>query len=123
MRFRHAGEDGWRLGEDDRHYTFMTELGPALAGSDVVLTDSLPEPLRNDAYYERYQIRLESMQSAKPGALLNPCPPFYRGEEVSEEAISSPYFVGHAFKRHLISVQQAILLYCCGIGTETGRQL
>lgn len=36
---------------------------------------------------------------ANEGAILNPCPPFYRGEEVSDDAINSKYFVGYEFKK------------------------
>ena len=46
------------------------------------------------------------------GAILNPCPPFYRGEEVTDEVIESAFFVGYAFKKYLLDVQQAIMLYC-----------
>ena len=53
---------------------------------------------------------------ANPGALLNPCPPFYRGEEVSEDAIASPAFVGYGFKKCLLEVQQAVLIWCMGEG-------
>ncbi|MBP1925335.1 ornithine carbamoyltransferase [Sedimentibacter acidaminivorans] len=49
------------------------------------------------------------MSKAKPNALLNSCPPFYRGEEVSSDVIDSPYFVGYEFKESLISVQQSII--------------
>lgn len=45
-------------------------------------------------------------------AILNPCPPFYRGEEVSEDVIDSDYFVGYHFKKYLLEVQQAIMIYC-----------
>ena len=34
-----------------------------------------------------------------------------RGEEVSEDAINSDYFVGYGFKKNLLTVQQAILCY------------
>lgn len=49
---------------------------------------------------------------ANEGAILNPCPPFYRGEEVSDDAINSKYFVGYEFKKYLLEVQQAIMMYC-----------
>ena len=52
------------------------------------------------------------MKKANEGALLNPCPPFYRGEEVSASVIDSKYFVGYEFKKHLLEIQQAILIYC-----------
>ena len=48
---------------------------------------------------------------ANPGAVLNPCPPFYIGEEVTEDVIYSDYFVGYQFKKCLLEVQQAIMLY------------
>ena len=49
---------------------------------------------------------------ANKGAILNTCPPFYRGEEVSEDVINSEYFVGYEFKRYLLQVQQAVIIYC-----------
>ena len=49
---------------------------------------------------------------ANKGAMLNPCPPFSRGGEVSADALDSEYFVGYEFKKHLLEVQQAILIYC-----------
>ncbi len=52
------------------------------------------------------------MKLANKGAVLNPCPPFYRGEEVSTGVIDSGYFVGYEFKKSLLKVQQAILVYC-----------
>jgi ornithine carbamoyltransferase len=60
-------------------------------------------------------VTLERMKKANDNALLNPCPPFARGEEVSADVIDSEYFVGYGFKKHLLAVQQAIILYCHGI--------
>ncbi|WP_010275620.1 ornithine carbamoyltransferase [Paenibacillus senegalensis] len=101
-----------RLAEDSAHYRFHTELEDVLMRSDVVLTDALPEPLRNKKYIDQYQITLQRMRRTREHSILNPCPPFFRGEEVSEDAISSDYFAGYAFKKNLLYVQQAILLYC-----------
>ena len=47
----------------------------------------------------------------KQGAMLNPCPPFTRGEEVSADVINSEFFVGYGFKESLLYIQQAIILY------------
>ncbi len=52
------------------------------------------------------------MELANKNALLNPCPPFYRGEEVSGDVIDSEYFVGYGFKKSLLAVQQAVMIYC-----------
>lgn len=63
------------------------------------------------AEFSDYQVTKEIMELANDGAVLNPCPPFYRNEEVSESVIDSPYFVGYEFKKHLLEVQQAIIIY------------
>lgn len=82
----------------------------AVKGKDIVCTDSLPESALQD--FKDCQVTLEAMKLANEGAILNPCPPFYRGEEVSAEAIASDYFVGYEFKKCLLEVQQAIMIYC-----------
>jgi len=87
----------------------MRSLDDAVRGSDVVLTDSLPPELLDD--YKPYKITLAAMQMANAGAMLNPCPPFYRGEEVSAAVMDSPFFVGYAFKESLLAVQQAVLIH------------
>ncbi len=109
---------GFELGEDNRNYKFHTELEPVLSFSDIVLTDSLPNDLRTENYIKQYQITLERMKLANKNAMLNPCPPFFRNEEVSGDAISSNYFVGYEFKKNLLYVQQAIILFCLGITLE-----
>lgn len=97
------------------NYRFTTNLEDALIGSDVILTDSLPNEYLNTEYLTQYQITLERMNTCKSGAILNPCPPFFRNEEVTNEVINSEYFVGHSFKKNLLYVQQAIIAFCLGI--------
>lgn len=82
----------------------------AIIGKDIICTDSLPSNLLHD--FKNCQVTLEVMKMANKGAILNPCPPFYRGEEVSEDVIDSEYFVGYEFKQYLLQIQQAILIYC-----------
>lgn len=86
------------------------DIKEAVKGKDVICTDSIPADMRGD--FEHYQITKEMMHMANKNAILNPCPPFYRGEEVSEEVIASDYFVGYQFKRYLLEVQQAIMIDC-----------
>lgn len=81
----------------------------AIKGKDIICTDSLPKDLV--PVFTEYQITKEIMKLANKNALLNPCPPFYRNEEVSEDAINSPYFVGYQFKKHLLEIQQAIIIF------------
>ena len=82
----------------------------AVVGKDIVCTDSLPSSVLED--FRECQVTTAAMEMANDGAILNPCPPFYRGEEVSEEVMESKYFVGYEFKKNLLEVQQAIMIYC-----------
>ena len=62
--------------------------------------------------FKNYQIDEDLMKQANSNAILNPCPPFYRGEELSNGVLNSKYFVGYEFKKNLLKVQQAIIIYC-----------
>ncbi len=90
--------------------TCNDNLKNALEGKDVICTDSIPSNMIGE--FKDYQISKDLMGVANKGAILNPCPPFYRGEEVTEDVIDSDYFVGYEFKQSLLKVQQAILIYC-----------
>ena len=85
-------------------------LKEAIVGTDIICTDSIPSSMIDD--FKDYQISKELMNMANENAILNPCPPFYRGEEVTEEVIDSDYFIGYEFKQSLLKVQQAIMIYC-----------
>lgn len=86
------------------------DIRSAVIGKDIICTDSLPSSVLAD--FAGCQVTREVMDMANEGALLNPCPPFFRGEEVSADAIQSDYFVGYGFKKHLLEVQQAVMLWC-----------
>ena len=85
-------------------------LKEAIVGKDIICTDSIPSSMIDD--FKDYQISKELMSMANENAILNPCPPFYKGEEVTEDVINSDYFVGYEFKKNLLTIQQAILIYC-----------
>lgn len=82
----------------------------AIKGKDIICTDSLPAKALEA--FQNCQVTKAMMEQANEGAVLNPCPPFYRGEEVSEDAIESKYFVGYEFKKCLLEIQQAVMIYC-----------
>lgn len=105
---------GYELSNEADTYKFSENLKETVKLCEVVLTDGIPEELRNKEYISEYQITTEVMELAQKNAILNPCPPFARGEEVSEAVINSKYFVGYEFKKNLIYVHQAIILFCCG---------
>lgn len=97
------------VGYEIDNINFHTNIDEAVIGKDIICTDSIPNKAKEE--FKEYQITLLHMQKANQGATLNPCPPFFRGEEVSEDVINSDYFVGDGFKKCLITVQQAILCY------------
>ncbi len=82
----------------------------AIKGKDIICTDSLSANVLD--VFKDCQVTKDIMEMANEGAILNPCPPFYRGEEVSADAIESKFFVGYEFKKHLLEIQQAIMIYC-----------
>ncbi len=86
------------------------DINEAATGKDIICTDSLPSSAVES--FKSCRVTKAAMEKANKGAVLNPCPPFYRGEEVSEDAISSDFFVGYEFKKCLLNVQQAIIAYC-----------
>lgn len=112
LDFNHVSLVGNEITEQSHNYKFHTELEGVLKHSDVILTDSLPNQFRTEDYIRKYQITLERMMLTKQNSMLNPCPPFFRNEEVSEDVMCSDYFVGYSFKKNLLYVQQAIILYC-----------
>lgn len=86
------------------------DIKAAIKGKDIICTDSLPARVLHD--FREYQITKEVMEMANKNAVLNPCPPYYRGEEVSDDVMQSKYFVGYEFKKNLLVVQQAVMIWC-----------
>ena len=105
IAFTHCCPKGYEI----ENVKIEHNIEKALKQSDIVLTDSISEEYLND--FKPYQITTDLMRYAKSGAILNPCPPFTRGEEVSEDVINSEFFVGYGFKESLLYIQQAIILY------------
>ncbi len=86
------------------------DIKEAVRGKDIVCTASLPAESVND--FKRCQVAKSIMDLANAGAVLNPCPPFFRGVEVSEDVIASDYFVGYGVKKYLLEIQQAVMVFC-----------
>lgn len=86
------------------------DIKEAVQGKDIICTDSLSAEELSD--FKKCQVTREVMDMANRHAVLNPCPPFYRGEEVSEDVMDSEYFAGYGFKKSLLIVQQALMVWC-----------
>lgn len=87
-----------------------TDIAEGMKNKDIILTDSLNSKAVED--FKGYRVTGEILELTNDNSLLNPCPPFYRNEEVDDEAISSSHFVGYEFKKSLLEVQQALMVYC-----------
>ncbi len=101
---------GFEIDNSFKSFNVSNSIEEAIIESDIVLTDPVGEYKEE---FAKYQITSSLMSKARKNALLNPCPPFFRGEEVSRDVIDSSYFVGYDFKKSLLYVQQAIILFCC----------
>ncbi|WP_238881863.1 ornithine carbamoyltransferase [Clostridium sp. YIM B02551] len=112
LRLTQVCPQGYEMSGDLGEFKVLNSMEEGLRNTDIVLTDPLPE---KNEQFESFQVTTELMLKANDNALLNPCPPFFRGEEVSAEVIESKYFVGYEFKKALLYVQQAIILFCLEI--------
>jgi len=115
FRLNHIFTSDQRVKADDATYRFSEDLESVLYETDVFLTDPVPADLQNEDYFAHYQLKMSHLIQCKKQVLVNPCPPFYRGQEIEAEVIDSSHFVGYGFKQNLLYVQQAIILKCLGI--------
>lgn len=92
---------------------WLEHLDTSIRSADVIITD---DPGSHAEMLAPYRITASLLDAAPRGALLDPCPPFIRGREVDDDAVTHPAFVGHAFKRALLPVHQAVMAFCLGLG-------
>ncbi len=85
------------------------ELYDALKEVDVVLIDSLGKEERK--LYQDFIIDDKALKYMKENVMINPCPPFHRGYEISEAILNSKAFVGYDFKAALEVIQSAIIVF------------
>ena len=83
-----------------------------IKNADIIITDGWPPSENGKSVPEiflPYQLTLDKLKSCNTGYIVNPCPPFTRGKEVSEEIINSDKFIGYKGKENLLHMQKAIL--------------
>lgn len=88
------------------------DIAEGIKGADIILTDGWPVKEEDGEVFRKflpYQIDNEKMKMAGKECLLNPCPPFTRGHEITEEVIKSKYFIGYNAKENLLHMQKAVL--------------
>lgn len=88
------------------------DIEEGLKYGDVILTDGWPVKKENIDEYKRflpYQIDLSKLRFANKDCIVNPCPPFTRGNELTDDIIKSNNFIGYNGKVNLLHMQKAIL--------------
>lgn len=88
------------------------DIEEGLKHADIILTDGWPASKDNEEEFKKflpYQINLDKIKLADKDCIVNPCPPFTRGNEISGDIIKSQYFIGYRAKENLLHMQKAIL--------------
>ena len=97
--------------------TLFTDPNEAVAGADVVVTDTWVSMGKEAEKAERittfgaYQVNAELMALAKPDALFLHCLPADRGFEVSAEVIDGPQSVIWDEAENRLHAQKALLVW------------
>lgn len=92
------------------------DIEEGLKKADIILTDGWPIDSEDDLKkFLPYQLTLDKIKVADKNCIVNPCPPFARGNEITNEIISSKHFIGYECKESLLHMQKAILANLGGI--------
>jgi ornithine carbamoyltransferase len=139
MHVRIAGPEGYlpdpavvaaaeeRAAQTGGSVLVTADAGQALAGADVVVTDTWISMGQEDEKAERqtlfrdYAVDAAAMAQAAPDAIFLHCLPAYRGFEVSAEVIDGPQSVVFDEAENRLHAQKALmawLLYRSGLATE-----
>ncbi len=97
----------------------VADPAEAVAGSDVVVTDSWISmgQLHADTKLKAlmpYQVTSQLMTCAKPDAVFLHCLPAHRGEEVAAEVIDGPQSLIWAEAANRLHAQKSVLRWCFG---------
>jgi ornithine carbamoyltransferase len=97
--------------------TIVTAAAEAVAGADVVVTDTWASMGKEDQKAQRivdfagYQVDAELMSKAKPEAIFMHCLPAYRGYEVSAEVLDGPQSVIWDEAENRLHAQKALIVW------------
>ncbi|MDE1152107.1 MAG: ornithine carbamoyltransferase [Micavibrio sp.] len=91
------------------------DAAAAAAGADIIVTDtwvSMGQEGKDIQKFLPYQVNPDLMAKAKPGAIFMHCMPIHRGEEVTNEVLSTSASVIYDEAENRLHAQKAILAWC-----------
>ena len=101
------------------HITLTRDAREAVAGADVVVTDTWVSMGQEHAHNKMaammpYQVNERLMAMAKSDAVFLHCLPAHRGEEVTDAVIDGPQSLIWDEAENRLHAQKSILLWCLG---------
>lgn len=101
------------------HITLTRDAREAVAGADVVVTDTWVSMGQEHAHNKMaammpYQVNERLMAKAKSDAVFLHCLPAHRGEEVTDAVIDGPQSLIWDEAENRLHAQKSILLWCLG---------
>ncbi|SUZ30390.1 Ornithine carbamoyltransferase [Roseibaca ekhonensis] len=104
------------------HVEIMRDAARAVAGADLVVTDTWVSMHDSQSNRERrhnllrpYQVNDALMAHAKPDALFMHCLPAHREEEVTNAVMDGPQSVVFDEAENRLHAQKAVMRYCLGV--------
>ena len=107
-------------GKAEGEVAVSRDMQSAIADADVIYTDCWPDGETDEDrkrirdLFLPYQVTDEILSASPPDALFLPCPPVYRGQEVSESAMKWPGCRVYEAKEFLLHAQSALLVALIG---------
>jgi len=81
-------------------------LNRLINNTDIILTDSFPEDFEEN---NPFTVDAEIISNSGREVIINPCPPFKRNIEITDDVLKSRNFIGYEFKMNLVYVQKGII--------------
>ncbi|MEX1248936.1 MAG: ornithine carbamoyltransferase [Anaerolineales bacterium] len=94
---------------------FLTNPNEAVAGADVIYTDTWTsmgqeeEAKKREAAFLPYQVNAKLLQLAKPTAIVMHCLPAHRGQEITDEVADGPQSLLFPQAHNRLHAQKALL--------------
>ena len=93
-----------------------TDLSNAVTKDvDVLYTDCWPragDKINTRELFLPFQVTKSIVGKMNPGGFFMPCPPITRGEEISEDSLTTDQYCDYEAKEFLLHAQNAIMEFC-----------